>query len=77
MKEMNLESVKSFPWGKVAIFSIAGYFLWTNRFRVQEVLESNGIKTPWLTGNVGDALMSGAAKASGIVKHEVNPSPLM
>ena len=77
MKEMNLESGKSFPWGKVALFSIAGYVLWANRFRVQEILESNGIKTPWLNGTVGDTLMSGAAKASGIVKHEVNPSPMM
>ncbi len=77
MKELNFESTRGFPWGKVALFSVAGYVLWANRFRVQEVLESNGIKTPWLNSTVGDTIQSGAAKLSGAVKRDINPSPMM
>ena len=77
MKESNLEAGRGLPWGKIALFSVAGYVLWANRFRVQEILETRGIKTPWLNNTIGDTIQSGAAKVSGIVKHDLNPSPMM
>lgn len=53
---------------KLAFFAVGGYLLWKNRFKVQELLESQGVKTPWMNSNVGEAVQSGAAKLSGATK---------
>jgi hypothetical protein len=57
--------------GKLSILAGAGYLLWTNRFKIQRFLEEQGIDTPWMTGNVGEAVASGAAKIGGAIQHEV------
>jgi hypothetical protein len=57
--------------GRLSILAGAGYLLWTNRFKIQRFLEEQGIETPWLTGNVGEAVASGAAKVGGAIQHEV------
>src|ERR1700734_3950009 len=57
--------------GKLGILAGAGYLLWTNRFKIQRFLEEQGIDTPWMTGNVGEAVASGAAKVGGAIEHGV------
>lgn len=60
--------------GKIAAVVAGGYLLWINRFRVQRVLEANGIKTPWMKNTVGEAVQSGAAKILGSTEHEFKAS---
>ena len=55
--------------GTLTLFAVGAYFLWENRFRIQKMLESSGIKTPWLTGNLEEGIRSGAAKVAGSVEH--------
>jgi hypothetical protein len=57
--------------GRIGVFAGAGYLLWTNRFRIQRFLEAQGIETPWMNGNVGEAIASGASKVGGAIQHEV------
>ena len=57
--------------GRVGILAGAGYLLWTNRFRIQKFLEAQGIETPWMNGNIGEAISSGAAKVGGAIEHGV------
>ena len=76
---MKKEQSSVFGIKNIAYLAIGGYVLWANRFRVQRFLESNGIKTPWMTSTLGDAVQSGAAKVAGTIEHEVKavsePSP--
>lgn len=48
-----------------ALAVVGGYFIWRNRFAIQRQLEAFGIKTPLLTGSIGEAAQSVAAKVSG------------
>lgn len=42
------------------------YLAWKNRFRIQEGLETMGIKTPWIKDNgLDDVVRSGGAKVRG------------
>lgn len=42
-----------------------GLFIWRNRFRIQQRLESMGIRTPVLTGGVEETAHSVASKVGG------------
>jgi len=61
-------------WGKLAVVAAGGYVLWRNRFKVQRLLEANGISTPWMNDTVGSAVKSGVAKVSGAIEHEMGVS---
>lgn len=50
-----------------------GYLIWRNRFQIQKLLESYGVQTPILTGDIGEAARSVAAKVGGKVENVVNP----
>ena len=65
---MSKENRNSLAISKLAFFAVGGYLLWKNRFKIQELLESQGVKTPWMTDDVGEAVQSGAAKISGAAK---------
>jgi MYXO-CTERM domain-containing protein len=49
----------------LALAVLGGAFAWRNRFEIQRRLESLGIRTPFLTGSVADAVRSVASKARG------------
>lgn len=55
--------------GFFSLLVVGGYYLWRNRFRVQQYLESVGIDMPLSTRNVGDTIRSGVAKVSGNLEH--------
>jgi hypothetical protein len=59
--------------GRYALLAIGGYVLWRNRFRVQRLLEANGIETPWMKGSFGEAVQSGVAKVTGSIQHAAKP----
>jgi hypothetical protein len=65
------ESSSMMFWAKLAMVGAGGYLLWRNRFKVQRLLESTGISTPWLHGDVAESVQSGAAKVVGSVEHGV------
>lgn len=71
---MKDQDSSGFPIVRLALFTAGAYLLWANRFKIQETLEANGISTPWLKGNVGEAVQSGVAKISGKVDREVRAS---
>jgi hypothetical protein len=72
MKNMNQEKFAGMSITKLAVVAVAGYAVWKNRFRIQEFLEAQGVKTPWLNHDIGDAVQSGAAKFSGSIKSGLN-----
>lgn len=59
--------------GVLTLALIGGVVIWRNRFQIQRALESLGIRTPLLKGDVGEAARSVAAKVSGRVENVVNP----
>ncbi len=61
-------------FGKIALVGVGAVLLYSNRFKIQRMLESNGIKIPWLNNTVGEAVQSGAAKLVGSVEHEFKVS---
>ena len=63
---------QDFPFVKLAAFAIAGYALYKGRFKIQELLEQGGVKTPWLNDSFVEGVKSGAAKASGQIKRATN-----
>lgn len=71
MKKENGSSSFAF-FGRVIFLAGAGYVIWQNRFRIQRFLEAQGIRTPWMTGDAGEAIFSGAAKAAGKVEKEIH-----
>jgi hypothetical protein len=72
VKNMNQEKFAGMSVTKLAVFAVAGYTLWKNRFRIQEFLEAQGVKTPWLKSDIGEAVQSGAAKFSGSLRNGMN-----
>ncbi len=57
---------------RLAFIAAGGYLFWNNRFRIQRVLESYGIKTPFfdrLNNNSGDSILSSVAKVTGRAEH--------
>jgi hypothetical protein len=70
MKNENKTSPVAF-FGRVIFLASAGYVIWQNRFKIQRFLEAQGIRTPWMTGDAGEAILSGAAKAAGKVEKEI------
>lgn len=69
-KENNMRNENSgFPIIRLSLLAVGGYLLWRNRFKIQQMLEANGISTPWMTGDVSEAIQSGAAKVSGVIEH--------
>jgi hypothetical protein len=63
-----------FSLRNLLVVSVGGFLVWQNRFRIQKTLESYGIKTPFLTGSLGDTVQSGAAKAIGSVEYAIKPA---
>ncbi|MBC7384816.1 MAG: hypothetical protein H7301_01480 [Cryobacterium sp.] len=64
------------PLAIFAAVGLVGYGVYRYRFKIQELLAQNGIETPWLNQSPTDAFKSGAAKASGAIKHEVDRASL-
>jgi hypothetical protein len=58
--------------GILALVGLGAYYLYKNRYRIQQFMESQGIKTPVDTSSIGSAISSGAAKVTGQLKGEVN-----
>jgi hypothetical protein len=58
--------------GVLALVGLGAYYLYRNRYRIQQFLESQGVKTPVDTSSIGSAISSGVAKVSGQLKGEVN-----
>lgn len=58
--------------GVLALVGLGAYYLYRNRYRIQQFLESQGMKTPVDTSSIGSAVSSGVAKVSGQLKGEVN-----
>jgi hypothetical protein len=58
--------------GILALVGLGAYYLYKNRYRIQQFLESQGVKTSVDTSSIGSAISSGAAKISGQLKGEVN-----
>jgi hypothetical protein len=56
---------------RFALMAVAGFFAWKNRFQIQRLLESYGIKTPTLDSSLGETVRSGAAKLTGKVDNEI------
>jgi hypothetical protein len=68
---MNLSVRKEdLSFTKLGVFAIAGYLLYKNRFQVQKFLESVGVRTPWMTGSLDEAVQSGGAKIAGSLQRE-------
>ncbi len=61
---------RSNTMGMMALLLVGGFYLWRNRFRVQEFLQSYGIRLPLSTRTVGDTFRSGVAKVSGEIERE-------
>jgi hypothetical protein len=59
------------PWITLGLLAASGIALWTNRFRIQRFLESQGIDTPLMKGSVIDSIKSGASKLAGSAEHGV------
>lgn len=57
-----------------ALAMLGGFLIWRNRFAIQRQLESMGVKTPNLGGemNLGENIKSGVAKISGRFEHGVD-----
>jgi hypothetical protein len=55
---------------KLGIYAVVGYLLFKNRFQIQKYLESVGVRTPWMTGTLDEAVQSGGAKIAGSLKRE-------
>jgi hypothetical protein len=51
--------------GILALVGIGAYYLYKNRYRIQQWLESQGVKTPVDTSSIGSAISSGASKLTG------------
>ncbi len=51
--------------GTIAAIAAGGYALWTNRAKIRNFLEENGIKTDALRGAAGDFMNSTIAKVTG------------
>jgi hypothetical protein len=58
--------------GILALVGLGAYYLYRNRYRIQQFFESQGIKTPVDTSTVGSAISSGVAKLRGQVQRGVN-----
>jgi hypothetical protein len=58
--------------GMITLIGVAGYALYRNRFKIQELLAENGIETPWMKGDVSEAIQSGASKVKGAISHGVD-----
>jgi len=54
---------------RILTVGVLGYIGYRNRFRIQQFLESRGIKTPLLKGSVGEVVQSGLSKISGKTEH--------
>lgn len=58
--------------GVLALVGLGAFYIYRNRYRIQQFLESQGVKTPLDTTSIGSAISSGAAKLTGQFKGEVN-----
>jgi hypothetical protein len=47
----------------LALTALGGIFAWRNRFSIQRRLEAFGIRTPLLSGSIGESARSIASKA--------------
>jgi hypothetical protein len=55
--------------GLFTLLLIGGFVAWRNRFRIQQFLESSGIRVPMDTSSVTNTLRSGVARLSGRTQH--------
>ncbi|MEW6057492.1 MAG: hypothetical protein AB1540_12845 [Bdellovibrionota bacterium] len=55
-----------------ALAVLGGYFIWRNRFAIQQQLESFGVKTPLFSGDLAEKARSAVSKISGKVEHGIN-----
>jgi hypothetical protein len=70
-KETNMN--KYYRSGLFTLFLLGGFYAYRNRAKIQEFLESKGIKTPLDTsGKLTDTIRSGIAKLSGSTQHAAN-----
>ncbi len=58
--------------GFLALVGLGALYLYRNRYKIQQFLESRGVQTPVDRSSVGSAISSGIAKISGRVQHDVN-----
>jgi hypothetical protein len=59
--------------GILTLALLGGYYLWRNRYQVQEFLESKGIKTPLDTsGGLTNTIRSGIARLTGSAERGIN-----
>lgn len=54
-----------------ALAMLGGFLIWRNRFAIQRQLESMGVRTPNIGGdmNIGEKFKSGLSKLSGRFEH--------
>lgn len=59
-----------------ALSVLGGFLIWRNRFAIQRQLESMGVRTPNIGGemNFGETVKSGVSKLTGRFEHGVNNS---
>jgi hypothetical protein len=60
--------------GVFALLVLGGFYLYRNRFAVQQYLESIGIRVPLFKGDLGERLQSGISKVSGKIDHVAKES---
>jgi hypothetical protein len=62
--------------GVLALLVLGGVYLYRNRYKIQQFLESQGVKTPLDTSSAGSAISSGASKISGAVQNAMKGDAL-